>query len=120
MDDERIFGPLTLRQFIYAAVAAMIVYLAYGQLERAVSIPIAIAVIAAAFSLIRRAEPPPFNEEYVRRKRAELGPEGFGLWLQKKVASILSQQEMRAQRGLSPDPKLAEAIELMKRVAGAN
>jgi hypothetical protein len=49
--EDKIFGPLTLRQFIYLAGGAGLGFIIYKSFPAIVSIPIAIAIIAFAIAL---------------------------------------------------------------------
>lgn len=117
VDDERIFGPLTLRQFVYAAAGAAIAYLAVTRLGSPAGAVVAAFALGAAFALVRGAEPPPFDEAYVRRKRAELGREKFAAWARGKLALLASYETARAEKGLAPDPTSAAARALVERIS---
>ena len=114
MDEEKIFGPLTFRQFIYVAAGIGIIYLAYNNLAQNISIPLAVLVVVATFIFVRRAEPPPFNEESLKIKKSQLSREEFQKWCQKKIAMIQSQISVREQRGLVADPAFEKTKELLE------
>ena len=118
MDEEKIFGPLTFRQFIYAAGGALIIYFFYNNFAYNISIPFSILVAAVAFVFVRRAEPPPFTEENIRIKKSKMSREEFQKWCKMKIAIIQSQIYMREQRGLAADPsfkKVRESLEAFVR-----
>lgn len=116
MDEEKIFGPLTFRQFIYAAGGALIVYFIYNNFAQKISIPFSILVAAVAFVFVRRAEPPPLTEENIRIKKSKMSREEFERWCQRKIAMIQFQISVREQKGLRPDPsfeKVQESLEAL-------
>ncbi len=113
-DDEKIFGPLTFRQFVYAAAGIGAIYLAYNNLAQKVSIPLAIVVAVVTFILIRQAAPAPFNEEYIRIKKSKLTKEEFEKWCQRKIAMIQAQIYVREQKGMPADPSFEKVKKILE------
>lgn len=116
MNDERIFGPLTLKQFIYAVIGIAGIYYVYNYLGASIGIPLAILIAVFAALIIKNSNPPPFNESYIRQKRSELGKEEFLRWCQKKIAMIQAQMFFREQRGLIADPALGRMKDLIESI----
>ena len=106
MDEEKIIGPLTFRQFIYTAIGVGAVYLVHNNFKQEVSIPFSIVAIALTMFSIWKAQPAPFTEETIRNKRSTLSKEDFDKWCRRKIAMLESQIYYRKMRGLPPDPSL--------------
>lgn len=115
MDEEKIFGPFTFRQFIYVAGGIGIIYFVYNNFAQNMSIPFAIVIAAATFVFVRKAEPAPFNEESLRIKKTTLSKEEFEKWCRRKIAMIQSQIYVREQKGLVADPILKQTIESLEK-----
>jgi hypothetical protein len=120
MSHQAIFGPLTVPQFLVVSACFVVGYVAYGELAMPWGIVVALVCGAVAFLFVRNTQPPPFDAEFVRRKRVELGQEKFNQWCKGAMARIMSQQVMRRQRGLGDDPKLVEALDLLNRESSAS
>lgn len=116
MNDERIFGPLTLKQFIYAIIGLAGIYYVYNYLGSSIGIPLAVLIAVIAALLIKNSNPQPFNESYIRQKRSELGKEEFLKWCRKKIAMIQAQISFREQRGLTADPALTKMKDLIESI----
>lgn len=116
MIEEKIFGPLTLRQFIYTAIGFGISYLSHSNLEKSISIPIIIVVIILTINFVFNTseESEVFSTENLSRKRTELGEEKFDKWTQRKIAEIQSQISTRENRGLVADPNLNKIKEILE------
>lgn len=109
MDEEKIFGPLSLRQFLYVAAAAAAVYAASLFLPVWGVAAAAVAAAIVVLPLVRAAEPPPLDQRFVDAKKASLSSEDFRAWQRRKVAELQSQIFARAERGLAVDPELERA-----------
>jgi hypothetical protein len=118
MDEEKIFGPLSLRQFLYVAVAAGAVYAAYLFLPLWGAAAAAVAAAIVTLPLVRAVEPPPFDQKFIDAKKASLAPEDFQRWQRRKVAELQSQISARAERGLSADSELERAKAMVEAAAG--
>lgn len=107
MDEERIFGPLTFRQFIYAVLGAGFCYLAYTNIQFPYNFAAIIIIAGIAIAGIRNNPGVIMDEHYIELKKLQSKtPEEFEKWIQKKLATVYSQITMRKEKGLSPDPKL--------------
>ncbi len=116
MDEEKIFGPLTLRQFLYSAGSFSIIFFAYSYLELKISIPIIITVIILFLSAFINSSPVVIDDEYIKRKRFNYkNLEEFQKWIKMKIAEIQSQIHARKYRGLIPDPRLDKKLEMFER-----
>lgn len=107
MDEEKIFGPLTLRQFIYAAIGAALCYIVYTNIQSPYNFAAAIIIAGIAIAMIRNNPGVIMDERYIELKKLQSQtPEEFEKWIQKKLAEVHSQIAMREERGLKPNPKL--------------
>ncbi len=79
MDDEKIFGPLTFTQLIYAVVGAGIIYLLQNNTEPMLANTLSVVIVIIALCLIKRATPPPFDEKYINTKRNEFNISFYGI-----------------------------------------
>lgn len=113
---QRVFGPLNFPQLIVVAVAVLIAHFAWNQIGGTAGAVTAGIVVVGALLNLRRWAPPPFNEEYVRTQRATLGREKFVKWTLRKFAELSAHEAARAAKGLPPDPHVAEARGLIKRI----
>ena len=99
MDEERIIGPLTFKQFIYVSGGFGIIYFIYNNYTQNISIPLAIIIAISVFVLIRKAEPAPFNEKSLQNKKATLSKEEFEKFCRRKIAMIQFQISTREHKG---------------------
>jgi hypothetical protein len=112
MDEERIFGPLTLRQFLILAVGVLFVFIVYTQTASGIGVPSSILIAATTLVMIFRFKGATINESYIQKKRSALPRDAFEKWIQKKIAMIESQKAIRVARGLPIDPELEQMSEL--------
>ena len=111
MDEEKIFGPLTLRQFIYSAGGLIAIYFAYNYLDQKISIPIIILAIGLIIIGFVKHQAVIIDENYIKNKRNESESlEKFQRWLNMKIATIKSQISIRESRGLVSNPELDKAL----------
>ncbi|MDB5204093.1 MAG: hypothetical protein JWP09_121 [Candidatus Taylorbacteria bacterium] len=116
MDDEKIFGPLTFTQLIYAAVGGGIIYLLQNNVKPMLADISSVVIVIIALCLIKRASPPPFDDKYINTKRNELGMEEFKKWKQRKIAMIEAQIGLRKEKGLAVDPELERVKHLIENI----
>lgn len=117
MDEEKIFGPFTLRQFIYFAFGLGVAYLVYKTVELNIAIPIIIVIIGAVIILIRNSPAIVMDERYIKAKKFQFkNPDEYSKWLQKKIAEIQSQISMRKARGLVGDPTLESVLKMFENI----
>ena len=115
MDEEKIFGPLTLRQFLYSAGSFGVIFFAYTYLELKLSIPIIIVAVGFFISGFISHPAVTIDENYIKLKRSNcVNLEDFQRWLRKKIAMVQSQISIRESRGLVPDPKLDDALRMFQ------
>ena len=115
MDEEKIFGPLTLRQFFYAAAGFGLCYLSLNYLESKYAIPIVVVLAAIVLALILNSPKIVIDENYLKIKQANSkNSEEFERWLKMEIAMIKSQIHFREQRSSSPDPKLESMLKLLE------
>src|SRR3989344_149007 len=120
MIEERIFGPLTLKQFITVAVGLGLSYLAYSRIPTPFAYAtIAIIVAATAITAFVRFSPEKIEgdlKQYFLKLQVKTPPADFQKMLQRTLAELESQIQMRAARGLPPDPKLQEVKNILESV----
>jgi hypothetical protein len=115
MDDSQIFGPLTLRQFLYVAGGVIVCFIVYDYFDAKISTPVIVFVAGACISLIMNAPRVVLNEEYIQKKKATSPtPEVFDRWVRFKIAMIESQVYARKNKRLVSDPKLDAALKLLR------
>jgi len=113
MDEEQVFGPLSIRQFLYAAAGFGLSFLAYNSLELSYSLPIILVIAGIFIALILNSPSITIDENYIKVKRANSkNQEEFEKWIKFRMAMILSQIHTREERGMLQDPKL-EAMSKM-------
>jgi hypothetical protein len=116
MDEEKIFGPLTLRQFLYSAGSFGVIFFAYTYLEPKNSVPVIIIAIILFLSAFINSSQVIIDDEYIKRKRFHYkNLEEFQRWINSKIAEVRSQINARKYRGLIPDPQLDKKLELFER-----
>ncbi|MDO8623995.1 MAG: PrgI family protein [bacterium] len=115
MDEEKVIGPFTARQFLYLTGGVGVAYLAYRFLSLSMSIPLVALAGYVVFVLMKRSAPPHIDENYIKAKRYQLGSaEEYQKWLQRKIAEIQSQVSMRKQRGFVQDHELDKVREMFE------
>lgn len=114
MDEEKIFGPLTFRQFLYASAGFILCYFIYTNLELKMSIPIIILIAGASLALVLNAPKIVIDENYLKIKKSQSkSPEEFERWIQRRIAIIQSQISMREQKGMKSNPELEALLVLL-------
>jgi len=114
MNEDRIVGPFTFKQFLHVAGGVALIYLLFNYFGGMLGIVLSILVAGTTFVFVRQNVPEPLNETTLRQKRTELGAEEFERWRQKKIAEIQSRITDREQKGLSPVPSLIKIMELLQ------
>lgn len=115
IDEEKLVGPFTLRQFLYFAGGFGLVYVASIYVQGYGLLAIALAVGLPVFGLIRQSTPPPLDANYIQTKRRTFAdPLKYRRWLQRKIALAQSQKAERESHGFIADPVIDEAIELLE------
>lgn len=115
--EEKIFGPLSFKQFLClaAGIGAMYLvrpYVAEGKLFYPVMVLIGIATLIL---ILRFSSKKVENlKEYFEIKKSELSPEEYVKFLHRKIAEIQSQIYMRREKGLAEDPKLREGLDMLE------
>jgi len=115
MDEEKIFGPLSLRQFLYSAAGFGLGYLAYTYLEISYSLPVIILLAGIVIALILNSPSIVIDENYLKIKKANCkNQEEFDRWIKFRMAMIYSQIHTRADKGMVPDPKLDAMAKMLE------
>ena len=118
MIEDRIFGPLSFRQFLVVAAGVALLWLINdklnGQLSQTTAIILSALVVLAALVFIQRLKPVPFTEETLKITKAEMSPEQFSKWIRMRVAMLSSQRAMREAQNMPPDPKLEAVMKMLE------
>lgn len=113
--EQKIFGPLTFKQFIYAAVFFAIGYFAYENLSVKISVPIIIILFGIFLAIYLNSPKQIIDEDFLERKKFEINDsEKFKKELMRSIASLESQIEMTRQRGLKEKEEWVTALKLFK------
>jgi hypothetical protein len=114
-DDEKIFGPLNLKQFYTCAAGFGAIYVSYRFLPLKFTIPIAIVAVVLIISTFINQPSIVFDENYIKSKRYSFkNREEYDRWLKRKTAEIQAQIYTRKTRGLIADPKLEDVLKLLE------
>ena len=118
--EDKIFGPLTFKQFLCVAVAIGLYYFFESQIPDEYRLIVIIALIIAALAGILRFQPKKIAnmEEYFSVKKSELAPSEYQKMLQVKLATLQSEIHMRKEKGVNDDPKLLKAAEMLEKLIG--
>ena len=115
MDEEKIFGPLTLRQFLYVAVGFGLCYLVYNYTDTGYTVPLIVIIAGICLALIFNAPRIVIDENYIKMKKANSkSPEEFERWVRRKIAFLTMQIKMRKSKGLPVDPRLESGLMLFQ------
>ena len=113
-EEERIFGPFTIRQFLYILPGVGIAYAIYSTSPTKISIVLIVPVLIATFVLTKRNAPKKIDikniESYFAEKKAMSAPDEYKQWLKKKTAELASQAAMRRERGVSENKELNDVL----------
>ncbi len=116
-EEDKIFGPLTFRQFLYLAMGSGIIYFAYNYLDRKEGIPIIVvsALVTFAVTFINNTPRVVIDENYIKIKRSHFkNTEEFKKWLNKITAQVQAQITIREIRNIPKDPELERILELLE------
>lgn len=115
---ERIYGPLTFKQFLCAAAGfGLYYYLDSFVPEQYQMVAIGVIVVVTIMAILRfKPEKIGNVDEYFKVKKAELDPKAYQRMLQMKYAEVLSQIHMRKAKGLADDLELLKGAELFEKL----
>jgi hypothetical protein len=116
--EERLFGPLTTKQFMVAAVGFGLYYFLESYVPEQYQV-VAIGVITIVTIIgILRFKPEKIGnvEEYFQVKKAELDPKAYQKMLRMKQAEVLSQIYTRKEKGFAEDPELLKVAEMLEKL----
>ena len=115
MDEDKLFGPLTIRQFLYAAAGFALCYGAYTYLEIKYSIAVIVIVAGICISLILNAPKIVIDENYLKLKKANSkNQQEFEKWVRNRIAILEVHIYMLKEKGMTPDPKIENMIDLLE------
>lgn len=117
-EEDKIFGPLTLKQFLVVALGVLVSYGAYTSLPQntayGVIAFVALAVIYVAFVRFAPKKIPLADfEKYLENKRYEIGPNKYLRMLQKKQAEVESMMSLRRAHNLPLDTKTIQVSAIL-------
>lgn len=116
-EQDIIFGPLTLKQFVTILFGVILSYVIYKNIEQNYIYTgiIVLSSIYIAFSIFKNKKIP-LNEipQYFSIKKSELSKEEYDRVILQKIANIESQIEFRKQKGLVQDPSLTEVLSVLR------
>lgn len=111
--EEKIFGPLSFKQFVLAAIFVILGNFAYSYLELKISLIIIVILIGIFIAIMRNSPKVVIDENYLKIKKANSKtPEEFQKWFMQKFSELESHIEIRKHKGLISDPKLDGALKL--------
>lgn len=123
--EDKIFGPLTMRQSLIALIGSALIYIInthfVSYLGDGVVTKYAVyaAIVIVALTQIIRNNPakiPKENfESYLNSKKAELGNEKYLMFLNLKLANLMTEMAFRSQRGLANNAELQEVVDMLKK-----
>lgn len=116
--EERIYGPLTFKQFLCAAVGFGLYFYLDSFVPEQYQVVATVVIVVVTIIGVFRFKPERIGnvEEYFKVKKAELYPKAYQRMLQKNQAEILSQIHMRKEKGLADDPELLKGAELFEKL----
>lgn len=113
--EQKFFGPLTFKQFIYAVTFFAIGYFTYENLSVKISLPIIIILFGIFLAIYLNSPKQIIDEDFLERKKFEINDsEKFKKELMRSIASLESQIEMTRQRGLKEKEEWVTALKLFK------
>ncbi len=116
-EEDMIFGPLTVKQFLTAAAGIGLGYFAKTQVSET-SFYIVGAIIATVTILaIIRFKPKKIEfehlETYFQNKKSQMTPEEYKRYINRKIAMVQSQIQLRNLKGFTEDPRLKTVYEML-------
>lgn len=115
MNEEKIFGPFTLKQTVYFLIGIGLSYLLYKYTESKIYIPAILIIAGIVITLIRNSPVDVIDEHYIQMKKATTSPEDFNTWIAYKSALIAAQIEMMNQQGIKEDVELIKMKEILEK-----
>jgi len=117
-EEEKIFGPLTFKQFLYVFGGAGLMYIIWEQAGGNIAIGGIIFIAIATLVLTLRSNPKMIKTEelaeYLQKKRLEMGENAYKKMLTGKIAGVRSQMAIRKERGLIPDKNLEDILKVLE------
>lgn len=113
--DEKIFGPLTFKQFLLVAFCVGIGWYVFENFAMTISIPVILIFAGICIGVYLNTPKVVFDEQYLKHKKSlAKTPEEYDRWARSKIATIESQMYFMQQRKMKPDPKLENALQMLK------
>lgn len=97
MDEDKIFGPFTLRQFYYIAGGTGLFYLSVAVLDEKFHLGVGLLIAIGVFLIVMNSPQITIDEDYIKRKKYSSRPEEFKKWLSGKITMTESQISIRKE-----------------------
>ncbi|MEY2640769.1 MAG: hypothetical protein RL150_162 [Candidatus Parcubacteria bacterium] len=106
MDEDTIFGPLTLRQFLYIGVGLIAAYGIHVLWPTPTGYMLILLIAGVVVAGILNHPRVQIDAEYLLKKKSNSkNPEAYRRWLKMKIAMLQSHAMMREGKRLPADPK---------------
>jgi hypothetical protein len=120
MTEEKIFGPLTFKQFICFTLGVGLLFFLEPHLVGTTKYVVLFALGVVTMLAVQRFKPKDISienmESYLEEKAISMEREAFLQMLRQKIANVSAQMSMRKARGLSEDPKLSEVAKVLHKL----
>jgi hypothetical protein len=114
LDEDTLFGPLTVRQFFYLGAGVVGAHAAYRILTAPTSYAVMVVIAAVVFVGIRNHPRVRIDAAYIAQKKANSTPGAYQRWLKMKIAMYKAYAMSRQSKGLQPNPKHEEIRVLLE------
>lgn len=124
--EDKIFGPLTLKQFIIAISAIGIIYILHtyfqnyvtGIYEYIVYGVIGVVALSYVAHIKPKFIPREHMDNYLNQKRAELGNEKYVFFLKTRLTNLLTEIEIRKAKHFGNVSELEDVAEVLRKKIG--
>lgn len=117
MFEEKIFGPLTFKQFVFTAVGVGLMFFLEPKLVGTTKYVVLFSLGVVTMLGIQRFKPKDISienlETELKMKASSMEREAFLQMLREKIANIQAQIYMRKEQGLPEDSKLEEVARIV-------
>ncbi len=120
MIEEKVFGPLTFKQFICGAIGVGFMFFLEPKLVGITKYVVLFSLGVVTMLGIQRFKPKDISiedlETELEMKASSMEGEAFLQMLRQKIANVSAQMSIRKSRGLSEDPKLSEVAKVLHKI----
>lgn len=120
-EEDYIFGPFTLRQFIVIVIAVALI--AVGKqyvpdnMHAMFYIGAGIITVLAILRLSPKKIPIENLQQYLSEKKAEMTSEKYSLMVQQKIAAIRAVQTLQQKHGVPENQELTSVLAILEKNA---